>query len=149
VLYVEDELPNRILLRAVLSRCDRPAVREAALLEAPDLATARGMLAAGGFDLVLLDVRLPDGSGLDLAREIRAKPGPHPSVVILSASVLPSERDAALASGASGFLPKPYVLADLVELVDQAITAAARSEPDAAPSSEPAAPVLGGRLVEG
>lgn len=122
VLYVEDEQPNRVLLRAVLSRCDRAAVRQATLLEAPDLATARSILMTESIDLVLLDVRLPDGSGLDLAREIRDMGGPQPSVVILSASVLPAERDAALASGASGFLAKPYVPADLVRLIDDLIS---------------------------
>jgi CheY-like chemotaxis protein len=121
VLYVEDQAPNRALLRAIISRCDRPAVRDATLLEAPDLATARSLLKSGPIDLVLLDVRLPDGSGLDLAREIRALDGHRPSVVIMSASVLPSERDAALASGASGFLAKPYLPADLVALIDEKI----------------------------
>jgi CheY-like chemotaxis protein len=42
---------------------------------------------------------------------------PRPDVIILSASVLPSERDAALASGASLFLEKPYAPSELISVV--------------------------------
>lgn len=83
------------------------------------------MLASDSFDLVLLDVRLPDGSGLDLAREIRGMAVPPP-VLIMSASVLPAEREAALASGAVAFLAKPYAPAQLVDLIDAEIAGAAR-----------------------
>ncbi len=124
ILHVEDEAPNRALLRAVVERAAEPAVRDAALLEAPDLATARRMLTTEAVDLVLLDVRLPDGNGLDLARSIRSGGEPRPEVIIMSASVLPSERDAALATGARAFLSKPYLPAELVALVSQTLAGA-------------------------
>ena len=117
VLHVEDEPPNRALLRAVLARSAEPSVKEAVILEAPDLAGARRILGTERVDLVLLDVRLPDGNGLDLARDIATLPAPRPDVVILSASVLPSERDAALATGASKFLEKPYVASELISVI--------------------------------
>lgn len=78
ILYVEDEAPNRALLRAVVARAGDATVRSATLLEAPDLATARHVLATEPVDLVLLDVRLPDGNGLDLARAIRDGEAPRP-----------------------------------------------------------------------
>ena len=116
VLVVEDEAPNRALLRAVLSRSTDEWLRGATVLEAADLAEARRHLRTQPVDLVLLDVRLPDGSGLDLAEELRdGVLGNKPRVVILSASVLPMERDAALRSGVDAFLGKPYRPADLVE----------------------------------
>jgi CheY-like chemotaxis protein len=117
VLHVEDELPNRALLRAVVARSTEPVVMSAVILEAADLAAARRILGEERVDLVLLDVRLPDGNGLDLARDIATLPSPRPDVVILSASVLPSERDAALASGASKFLEKPYVPSELISVI--------------------------------
>ncbi|MEX2011795.1 MAG: response regulator [Chloroflexota bacterium] len=74
--------------------------------------------------VVLLDVRLPDGNGLALARELRTRPpAQRPRVLILSASVLPHERDAALAAGADGFLGKPYRPPDLVAWLLQLIEA--------------------------
>jgi CheY-like chemotaxis protein len=117
VLHVEDEMPNRVLLRAVVSRASEPNVNGAVILDAPDLAAARRILGTERIDLVLLDVRLPDGNGLDLARDIATLPAPRPEVIILSASVLPSERDAALATGASQFLEKPYVPSELISVI--------------------------------
>ena len=118
VLLIEDEAPNRALARAVLARATDPRVANVVLLEAPSLARAREILASEPVDLVLLDVRLPDGDGLDLASELYARGDANrPTVVVLSASVLPAERDAALRSGADAFLAKPYHPADLVAVV--------------------------------
>jgi CheY-like chemotaxis protein len=124
ILYVEDEAPNRALLRAVVERASDPMVRASTLLEAPDLATARRVLSNEPVDLVLLDVRLPDGNGLDLARDIRQGDDPRPEVIVMSASVLPSERDAALETGATAFLAKPYVPSDLIALVAKTLSGA-------------------------
>jgi CheY-like chemotaxis protein len=121
VLHVEDEMPNRVLLRAVVSRASEPNVNGAVILDAPDLAAARRILGTERIDLVLLDVRLPDGNGLDLARDIATLPAPRPEVIILSASVLPSERDAALATGASQFLEKPYVPSELISVISSSL----------------------------
>jgi CheY-like chemotaxis protein len=121
ILHVEDEAPNRVLLRAVVTRAPDAAVRGATVVDAPDLATARQVLAAGPVDLVLLDVRLPDGNGLDLARAIRDGGPPRPPVIVMSASVLPDDQAAALATGARHFLSKPYVPADLVRLVSETL----------------------------
>jgi CheY-like chemotaxis protein len=121
VLHVEDEMPNRALLRAVVGRSSDATVTGAVILEAPDLAAARRILGEEPVDLVLLDVRLPDGNGLDLARDIAKGPAPRPDVIILSASVLPSERDAALASGASRFLEKPYVPSELISVISASL----------------------------
>jgi CheY-like chemotaxis protein len=124
ILYVEDEAPNRALLRAVVERASDPVVRDSMLLEAPDLATARQVLSSEPVDLVLLDVRLPDGNGLDLARDIRGGVDPRPEVIVMSASVLPSERDAALETGARAFLSKPYSPSELVALVARTLAGA-------------------------
>jgi two-component system, OmpR family, response regulator len=118
ILLVEDEGPNRALARAVLARATDPRVADIVLLEAPNLATAREILASQHVDLVLLDVRLPDGNGLGLAAELHERRGAErPVVVVLSASVLPSERDAALRSGADEFLAKPYHPTELIATV--------------------------------
>ena len=114
LLVVEDEEPNRALLRAVLKRSTDERFKAVTLLEAPDLATARSILSRQPVDLVLLDVRLPDGNGLTLINEERDYPWPSPRFVVLSASVLPTERATAIATGASEFLAKPYRPAELL-----------------------------------
>jgi CheY-like chemotaxis protein len=116
VLLVEDEPANRALVAAILSRSDR--LGSVQMLESGTLRSARETLDTKAIDLVLLDVRLPDGSGLDLVDEIAALPADRrPRIVIMSASVLPHEREAALASGANAFLGKPCRPADLVETI--------------------------------
>jgi CheY-like chemotaxis protein len=117
ILLVEDEEPNRALLRAVLARHAGDRLQGVVLLEAPDLATAREALATRRIDLVLLDVRLPDGSGLSLIPDEADRTPDSPQFVVLSASVLPAERATALASGAAGFLAKPYRPSELVDAV--------------------------------
>jgi CheY-like chemotaxis protein len=116
ILVVEDESMNRALLRATLARAPEP-MRGAELLEAETIAAARRFIRDGRVDIVLLDIRLPDGSGLDLARELVDMNGARPRIVVLSASVMPEERASALSAGCDAFLPKPYRPADLVELI--------------------------------
>ena len=118
ILLVEDEAMNRTLMRAVLTRASDPRLRLATLLEAETLAGARDHLAEADVDILLLDVRLPDGSGLDLARDlVSSDDGRRPRIVILSASVLPAERAAAIEVGCDAFLGKPYRPADLLDLL--------------------------------
>jgi CheY-like chemotaxis protein len=117
ILLVEDEELNRVLVRAVLARADDPEVRDARLVEAGSLAAARDVLhSPDPVDVVLLDMNLPDGSGLDLATEL-ADAAEKPRVIALTASVLPSDRAAALKAGCDGFLDKPYAAADLVTVI--------------------------------
>ena len=121
ILLVEDEDLNRTLVKAVLARASIDAVRDAEVVDAGSLAAARKQLADEDVDLVLLDMNLPDGNGLTLAREL-ATDGPppgrrRPAVVAVTASVLPQDRAAALAAGCDGFLDKPYAAAELVAVV--------------------------------
>ncbi|GLY94719.1 response regulator [Actinoplanes sp. NBRC 103695] len=121
ILLVEDEDLNRTLVKAVLARAQIAAVRHAEIIDAGSLAAARERLAGGPIDLVLLDMNLPDGNGLTLARELAAGEmaldGKRPVVVAVTASVLPQDRAAALEAGCDGFLDKPYAAADLVAVV--------------------------------
>jgi CheY-like chemotaxis protein len=123
VLVVEDEEPNRALLRAVLARASDDRLGDIVLLEAGDLASAREVLARRRVDLVLLDVRLPDGNGLSLIPSETERTDDTPSFVVLSASVLPTEKAVALAAGAADFLAKPYRPSDLIEAVAEQLPA--------------------------
>ena len=75
------------------------------------LAGARALLAGREFDLLLLDVNLPDGSGLDLLRELRG--GGGPGVILLTANDLESDQVAGLELGADDYVTKPFSLAVL------------------------------------
>lgn len=127
ILYVEDEELNRALLRAVLQRAPDLRLRSAALLEARTLAQARAILTEREIDIVLLDVRLPDGSGLDLLREIKSR-NPNLGVIVMSASVLPEEREEAMKAGSDAFVAKPYVPVDLLATLHRILPAAQPSD---------------------
>jgi CheY-like chemotaxis protein len=114
VLLVEDDPTNRLLFRAVLGRSRLERLAAAQVREATTLAAARHLLQEQPTQVVVLDVRLPDGDGLELARELATRPpAERPRVLIMSASVLPSERSQALAAGCDAFLGKPFRTADL------------------------------------
>ena len=119
ILLAEDEELNRTLVKAVLSRSTEPTVRAAQVVDATSLAAARDRLATDHVDLILLDMNLPDGNGLTLARELSESGAPKPTVVAVTASVLPQDRVAALDAGCDDFLDKPYAAADLVAVVSR------------------------------
>ena len=66
--------------------------------------------------LVIADLRLPDGDGLDILRAARAR-DPQVPVIVVTAFASRAARDAALASGASAFLSKPFPASALLRLV--------------------------------
>ena len=66
--------------------------------------------------LVISDLRLPDGDGLDIIRAARSLDPPAP-VIVVTAFASRAAREAALASGASAFLAKPFPASALLQLV--------------------------------
>ena len=118
ILLVEDEPANRALVRSIVARSSRPELRGTVLAEAATIAEARAVIASQPLDIVLVDVRLPDGSGLDLVTELRGRPTASPvRIVIVSASVLAGERSQAMSSGADAFLGKPFGATELADLL--------------------------------
>lgn len=97
-LIVEDVALARGALLRLLGA--HPDVQVSAI--AASLGEARALVAQGVFDLALLDVRLPDGSGVDLAREW---PGERPPIVFITAS--PEHAVDAFALHAEDYLLKP------------------------------------------
>ncbi len=113
ILVVDDEEAARFGIRKALQG------RDVFILEAPDLRSARYTLQNESPDLLLLDVNLPDGSGIDLLREINAQPGAVPVIVITAHG---SERVAveAIRAGAYEYLSKPFEIDELRLLVRNA-----------------------------
>ena len=76
-----------------------------------DIAEARRALAAAAFDLAILDVNLPDGSGLELLRELRERSGMP--VILLTANDMETDIVSGLELGADDYITKPFSLAVL------------------------------------
>lgn len=82
-------------------------------------AGARARVDSAPFDAVLLDLALPDGSGYDVARALRAQLPPAAIILLLTATLHP-ERDLADAVGIDIVLSKPIdvrLVGDMVDLV--------------------------------
>lgn len=108
ILAVEDNASNAALVRATLT----PAGYRLALVGS--LAAARSWLEQDRPALVLLDIGLPDGSGLDLASELRASDATaEVPIVVASARVLATDRAAVAEAGVDAFLGKPLDLSEL------------------------------------
>jgi two-component system response regulator AtoC len=99
VLLVEDDPTFRASL-ALLARSAGYQVREAG-----DLASAREVLQEGSIDLVVLDLDLPDGNGLDL--KLNASIDPDTPFIVVSGDVRERAKATALLRGAADFLCKP------------------------------------------
>jgi DNA-binding NarL/FixJ family response regulator len=93
--------------------------------EAADAESARDVVAASRPDLVIADIRLPTGNGIDLAAHLVDD---HPGivVVILSAYDDPHYVRAAMAAGVTGYLLKTLPSHELVEALRDACTGAGR-----------------------
>lgn len=76
------------------------------------LSAARTAAAEKPFDLLLLDINLPDGNGLDLLRELRDASNPVP-IILLTANDMETDIVAGLESGADDYVTKPFSLAVL------------------------------------
>lgn len=76
------------------------------------LSQAQGILPGRDFDLLILDVNLPDGSGLDLLRDVRRRHSRVP-VILLTANDLETDIVVGLESGADDYITKPFSLAVL------------------------------------
>ncbi len=107
VLFVEDETSISGPFSSALAREGFDPVVCATLGE------ARSAWAGGSFDLVLLDLMLPDGDGRDLARELRGA-GSEVPIIILTARGTELERVVGLELGADDYVVKPFSGAEVV-----------------------------------
>ncbi len=112
-LLVEDEQQIRRFVRTVLE-AEGWSVHEADTMK-------QGLVDAGTRkpDLVILDLGLPDGNGVDFIRDLRGWSGVP--VIVLSARVEESDKVAALDAGADDYLTKPFGVRELLARVRAAL----------------------------
>ncbi|NIS81701.1 MAG: response regulator [Anaerolineales bacterium] len=79
------------------------------------------LIRAESFDLILLDIMMPDISGFDVLRELRADEVPLPPVVILTARNRPEDQEIGLGLGAHSYLIKPITRGKLVDVINEAL----------------------------
>lgn len=110
VLLVDDDPALRELVARGLRQAGASVVEAGSVTEALDLADATP-------DLVLLDLDLPDGSGLDVTRALRDLPATRLTpIVMLTSSDDAGDIDAAYAAGVNGYAVKPVGFPELTAL---------------------------------
>ena len=110
ILIVEDQLRLAQMLKQGLTE------RAHTVINVGTCAAARDALAEDTFDLIILDLGLPDGDGLDLLKEWR-RAGFNEPVLILSARDAVQDRIKGLDLGADDYLSKPFSLEELIARV--------------------------------
>ena len=129
ILLVDDDPVTMTETRALLA-----FLPDAQLLEAASLAEARHLLRRHPIDMAIVDLGLPDGSGLELVRELAAEPprdGREPATCIVHTVFDDDDRlVAALAAGATGYLVK----GDSPAVLQGRIRAALAGEPLLSPA---------------
>ena len=113
LLLVDDDEGLRMLVRSTLDEIDFDVV------EAASAAAARAAVAEQLPDVIVLDVRMPGESGIELCRELKSSPTTAGArVVLLSGSLELAPRQAAEA-GADAFLTKPFSPLQLLAIVER------------------------------
>jgi len=107
ILVVDDDLEIRNLLGKYL------VSQEFQVSLAPDLKSFRKVVATGTINLAVVDVMLPDGSGLDMCRDLRAQKSSLP-IILLTALTEDIDRIIGLEFGADDYLGKPFIPRELV-----------------------------------
>ena len=126
VLIVEDNEPLATSMATSLSARGMRAETAATIAESNDL------LSYNAYDVVLLDLNLPDGDGLDVLRDLRAREDATP-VIAVTARDAPAQRTGGLDLGADDYVVKPF---DLDELAARIRAVARRARGRANPSIE-------------
>lgn len=124
VLVLDDELKLRRLLSRIIS------LEGYEVHEAGSLSAARALLSRGGIDILLCDVRLPDGNGVDFTREMKAQ---HPQLQIILLTAFGNIPDGVRATknGAFDYLVKGDDNDKIVPLLSQAADLVRQSRPTA------------------
>jgi CheY-like chemotaxis protein len=118
ILLVEDNEIARRVVRYILSRQQDKYTVDCA----PDGKEALEKAARRRYDLILMDLQLPEMDGFEAACRLRSLPGyADVPVLALTANVTPEYRELCLRNGMAGFIPKPVQAAELLAAVAQAL----------------------------
>ena len=123
ILYIDDDAPSRALVRDML------ATRGLSMAEAADARTGLKLIADGNFDLILMDLRMPDINGLTAIRQLRAAGGrgARIPVIVVTADLSQGVKELCKGAGAVAFVEKPIFLDKLFQAI--AIASRAASAP--------------------
>lgn len=119
ILIAEDNLSNQMVLKAMLEHTN------AEITLVSDGAEAIRLCQEQDFDLVLMDIQMPNVDGVEATKEIRSRrdgsAANHLPIVALTANVMPSQIDQYVSAGMDGHIAKPIKSEDLFEKLNELI----------------------------
>lgn len=119
ILVVDDDPALQKLVVLLLKRADMNPISAMNATEAAQILKEKPLP-----DLVVLDLMLPEISGIDFLKQMRTKPQfDHLPVVILSALADPAQIREGLEAGADRYLTKPYLANNLIRTVQEVLAA--------------------------
>jgi two-component system cell cycle response regulator DivK len=102
ILYIEDNLENRMLVKRVL------VAEGYTVWEAANASEAVDVIAGRTPDLILMDINMPDVDGYTLTSRLKAQPALRRTpIVALTANVMKGDRERSLEAGCDGYIQKP------------------------------------------
>jgi len=132
ILLAEDHPTNQQLVLRFLRRMGYAADVAANGVEALNAVRGRA------YDVVLMDVEMPEMDGIEAARRLNAEPGPRPYIIAMTANVMEGDRDRCIAAGMDDYVGKPIRIAAL-----QSALAAAHARRIASPTNGAGPPAVG------
>jgi CheY-like chemotaxis protein len=139
VLLAEDNPVNRELVRHFLAKAGHQVEMTASGREA-----LTRLENPGRFDLVLMDVRMPDVGGIEATEAVRAKEkatGAHIPIIALTAYAMREDRERCLRAGMDDYVSKPVRAEELLATIEK-VASRFSVEPRPEPSTESPAPVV-------
>ena len=133
ILVAEDNTVNQLVAHRLLERHGhKPTIAE-------DGKQAFVMIQTGGYDLVLMDIQLPEMDGYEVTRRIRAdekNTGKHLPIIAMTANAMKGDREKCLAAGMDDYVSKPVRPEILFEAIDKVMNGLSGTGGGAAPEAQ-------------
>ena len=116
ILLVEDNIANRAVAAAILEKCGHSLVHAANGREAVEAAVREA------FDLIFMDIQMPEMDGYEATRRIRAAEqttGRHTPIAAMTAHAMAGDRERCLSAGMDDYLSKPLDKTELFAIIDR------------------------------
>jgi CheY-like chemotaxis protein len=124
ILVVDDEVDTLGLIKLTLQTAGYE------VQTAPGGQEALRLIREHPFDVIILDIMMPDISGFDVMRQLNTTPTPAPPVIFLTARSGEEDKEIGLSLGVTHYLLKPITRGSLLDAIHQALGI---SDPNASP----------------
>ncbi|MBI2827612.1 MAG: response regulator [Planctomycetia bacterium] len=139
ILLAEDHVVNQRVAAGILEK------RGHTVVIVPNGRDALNALATQRFDIVLMDVQMPEMDGLEATaaiRELEKRTGGHTPIIALTARAISGDRESCLAVGMDGYVSKPFNPQELIAAIEALVPKAGHYDQADVPVREPAVAAL-------